>query len=193
MAAAKPKVRRGCVADIAKTMAASEADGENVGIVKFGAEGARLVATVLDERIGAGGLREWAPRAFGDFARRRPLYAIGTRGFPWTEIDFPEDYERAVREVLHVQHPVAPDPIEIGDQRFDRVRTGHRLGRRRRVELVEGDMLAQSGAGSIEGTIQDATSAALPGSRAPRAMSRVESGPQRTQGTHGPITLPTVS
>src|SRR2546426_12100782 len=53
------------------------------------------------------------------------------------------------------------------------------------------DMLAQSGAGSIQGTIQDATSAALPGSRAPRAMSRVESGPQRTQGTHEPITLPT--
>ena len=25
---------------------------------------------------------------------------VGTRGFPWTEIDFPEDYERAVREVL---------------------------------------------------------------------------------------------
>ena len=48
----------------------------------------------------SGGLREWAPRVFADFARLRPLHAIGTRGLPWTEIDFPEDYERAVRDVL---------------------------------------------------------------------------------------------
>ena len=41
-----------------------------------------------------------APRAFGDFAAVRPLHVVGTRGYPWTEIDFPEDYERAVREIL---------------------------------------------------------------------------------------------
>src|SRR5215813_5488536 len=50
--------------------------------------------------VAAGGLRDWAPRAFEDFARVRPLHAIGTRGYPWTEIDFPEDYQRAVNEVL---------------------------------------------------------------------------------------------
>ena len=55
---------------------------------------------MLDQRVSAGGLRDWAPRAFGDFARVRPLHAVGTRGYPWTEIDFPEDYERAVREIL---------------------------------------------------------------------------------------------
>jgi NDP-sugar pyrophosphorylase family protein len=46
------------------------------------------------------GLREWAPRAFAAFAAERPLQAIGTRGYPWIEIDFPEDYRRAIREVL---------------------------------------------------------------------------------------------
>jgi choline kinase len=96
----KIKVRRGRVADIAKTLPADEADGENVGIVKFGADGARLLGRLLDQRVTSGGLRDWAPRAFADFARVRPLHAIGTRGYPWTEIDFPEDYERAVREVL---------------------------------------------------------------------------------------------
>jgi hypothetical protein len=55
---------------------------------------------VLDQRVAAGGLRDWAPRAFAEFARRRPLHVIGTRGYPWTEIDFPEDYERAINEVL---------------------------------------------------------------------------------------------
>jgi hypothetical protein len=54
----------------------------------------------MDKRVAAGGLRDWAPRAFADFARVRPLHTVGTRAYPWTEIDFPEDYERAVREIL---------------------------------------------------------------------------------------------
>jgi choline kinase len=96
----KVKVRRGRVVEMSKTLPPDEADGENVGIVKFSADGARLLAGVLDERVAAGGLRDWAPRAFAEVAHVRPLHAIGTRGLPWTEIDFPEDYERAVRVVL---------------------------------------------------------------------------------------------
>jgi choline kinase len=96
----KVKVRRGRVVEMSKTMAAEEADGENVGVVRFGADGAHRLVDLLDARVAAGGLRDWAPRAFDDFARERPLHAIGTRGYPWTEIDFPEDYHRAVNEIL---------------------------------------------------------------------------------------------
>jgi choline kinase len=96
----KVKVRRGRVLEMSKTMAPDDADGENVGVVKFGRDGARRLVTLLDARGAAGGLREWAPRAFDDFAKERPLYAIGTRGYPWTEIDFPEDYHRAINEIL---------------------------------------------------------------------------------------------
>ncbi len=96
----KVKVRRGCVVDMSKEMEPAEADGENLGVVKFSGEGARLLVAILDGIVAAGRLREWAPRAFLQFARTRPLRAIGTRGLPWTEIDFPEDYQRAVNEVL---------------------------------------------------------------------------------------------
>jgi choline kinase len=96
----KVRTRRGRVVDIAKTMTPDAADGENVGVVKFGADGARLLVSILDERVAAGGLRDWAPRAFAEFARVRPLHAIGTRGYPWTEIDFPEDYQRALTDIL---------------------------------------------------------------------------------------------
>lgn len=96
----KVKIRRGRVVDIAKTLDPDEADAENVGLVKFAAAGARQLVELLDRRVAAGGLRDWAPGAFGDFARAHDLYAVGTRGYPWTEIDFPEDYERAVNEVL---------------------------------------------------------------------------------------------
>jgi choline kinase len=96
----KVKVRCGRVTDMSKAMDPAEADGENLGIVKFGAEGAAALVDIMDRLIEAGGLRDWAPRAFAEFAKTHPLHAIGTRGLPWIEIDFPEDYERAVRDVL---------------------------------------------------------------------------------------------
>ena len=96
----KVKVRCGRVVDISKTMDPEEADGENLGIVKFGPAGAALLVEKMDALVAAGDHKAWVPRAFKEFAQERPLHAIGTRGLPWTEIDFPEDYRRAVEVVL---------------------------------------------------------------------------------------------
>jgi choline kinase len=96
----KVKVREGVVIDISKQMDPAEADGENVGIVKFGPSGAPLLIEQMDALISAGNLKAWAPRAFREFARTQQLHAISTRGYPWIEIDFPEDYERARNEIL---------------------------------------------------------------------------------------------
>jgi choline kinase len=96
----KVRIRGGCVVEINKTMDVQEADGENVGIVKFGAHGARLLVEHMNTLIADGCARDWAPRAFCEFARWHSLYAIPTRGYPWTEIDFPKDYLKAVNEIL---------------------------------------------------------------------------------------------
>jgi choline kinase len=96
----KVKVKNGKVADITKAMSPKKADGENVGIVKFGPAGARLLVEKMDTLIAAGAHRDWAPRAFREFALERPLRAVSTSGFPWIEIDYPEDYRRAVDEIL---------------------------------------------------------------------------------------------
>ena len=96
----KVRVRCGRVVDMSKTMDPDEADGENLGIVKFGRDGASALVGIMDALVSAGELRAWAPRAFRDFAQRHALHALGTRGFPWIEIDFPEDYRRALRDVL---------------------------------------------------------------------------------------------
>jgi len=93
-------VKSGQVVDISKTISPEDADGENVGIVKFGAAGAALLTRQMVHLISKGAERAWAPRGFREFARVRPLYAVGTRGLPWIEIDFPEDYRRAIDEVL---------------------------------------------------------------------------------------------
>jgi choline kinase len=96
----KIRVRAGCVAEIAKTLEPSDTDGENVGIAKFGVDGAALLLDEIGRMVDGGGVREWLPRAFAAFAARRPLHVVETRGYPWTEIDFPEDYWRACAEVL---------------------------------------------------------------------------------------------
>lgn len=96
----KVKVRGGRVVDISKTMNPLEADGENVGIVKFGASGAKVVVEHMDALIAKGSRRDWAPRAFLSFAGERALHAVDTRGYPWIEIDFPEDYRKAINDIL---------------------------------------------------------------------------------------------
>ena len=126
----KVKVRSGRVVDMSKTMEPSEADGENLGIVKFSAEGAGILVEIMDRLVAEGELRAWAPRAFREFANVRPLHAVGTRGLPWIEIDFPEDYRRAIRDVLPAieamtgdveDRPadggVTPSPLRMADAR----------------------------------------------------------------------------
>jgi len=93
-------VRRGRVMDIRKDLPAPLTDGENVGIVKFSAAGAARLVGVMDRIVGSGRVRDWAPRAFGEFAREEAMYAVGTRGLPWTEIDTPADYLHAARTVF---------------------------------------------------------------------------------------------
>ena len=114
----KVKVRGGRVVDMSKAMDPAEADGENVGILRFDAGAAPLLVEKLQEIAGAGGRRDWAPRAFAAFAAERPLYAIGTRGYPWTEIDFPEDYQRALRDIL----PQIENAAASGNEALPRLR-----------------------------------------------------------------------
>jgi len=114
----KVRVRAGQVLDMSKTMDPAEADGENLGIVKFGPASAPRLVSILDRIVSAGGVREWAPKAFTAFAQERPLHALGTNGHPWIEIDFPEDYQRAVREVLPAIEPAAAArPSALGPAR----------------------------------------------------------------------------
>lgn len=106
----KVKVREELVVDISKDIDPREADGENVGIVKFGAPGARVLVSYMDELIAKGAVRDWAPRAFREYALNHPLHALSTDGLPWIEIDFPEDYQRAVNEIYP---QILKDPVAL--------------------------------------------------------------------------------
>jgi choline kinase len=111
----KVRIRRGKVVEITKTLPDAEADAENVGIAKFGADGALALVDDVSRLVATGGAGCWLPAAFATFSRRRPLYAVESRGLPWIEIDFPEDYWRACSEILPAiaasEPPVHAAPI----------------------------------------------------------------------------------
>ena len=116
----KVKVCEELVVDISKAMDPAEADGENVGIVKFSASGAKLLVEYMDKLIESGAVKDWAPRAFLEFARHHPLHALSTRGLPWIEIDFPEDYQRAVEEVFpRIDHAAVQSMLSVASLSTD--------------------------------------------------------------------------
>jgi choline kinase len=95
----KVRLRGDRIVDIRKDMDPAEADGENLGVLKFSAAGSRLLLQKADELVARGVVNAWAPRAFQELCPAYPLYAVSTQGLPWIEIDFPEDLERARTEI----------------------------------------------------------------------------------------------
>jgi len=91
----KVRVNSGRVIDISKEIPAHQADGENMGIVKFSSEGANVLFEKVDELISQGIVNKWAPFAFQQIVPYHHLYAVDMSGLPWIEIDFAEDYEKA--------------------------------------------------------------------------------------------------
>jgi L-glutamine-phosphate cytidylyltransferase len=106
-------VRKGLVVDIDKNLSLRRTDGENVGIAKFSADGAGRLIAAMRELVEAEQLSAWAPRAFRRFAQDHPLYAVGTRGLPWTEIDTPEDYRHGLEHVYPAIRDAVARPARI--------------------------------------------------------------------------------
>jgi choline kinase len=104
----KLRVRNGRVTEISKTIREGDADGESIGIAKFGVTGAGLLVEEMDRLVAEGAIRDWAPSAFAGFCRHRPLHVVDHRGFPWIEIDSPNDYWRACTHIAPVLDDAAP-------------------------------------------------------------------------------------
>ncbi len=95
----KVQVRDDRIYDISKEMNPEQADGENVGLLKFSAEGRTVLFNKVDELVQAGVVNVWAPFAFKKICSFFNLYAVSTGGLPWIEIDFPEDLQKAREEI----------------------------------------------------------------------------------------------
>jgi choline kinase len=87
------------VLDFGKTLPPERAHGHNVGVAKFGREGAARLARCLDRLVSSGHENDWVPSAFREFASHWPLTAVATDGLPWIEIDYAADLTRARLEI----------------------------------------------------------------------------------------------
>lgn len=85
---------------LSKELPAERAHAENVGVLKFSAEGARVLFDRIEELLAAGAEKQFCPYAFNAIADERPLHAVPIDGLPWVEIDFVEDLMRAREAVL---------------------------------------------------------------------------------------------
>ncbi len=92
---------RGLIKEVSKNVSPKEAYGEFVGLVKLSKKGAGLLAQELDEMVREGSLASYLTRAFERLARKGyPVHLSSTKGRPWIEIDFPEELERAKKEIF---------------------------------------------------------------------------------------------
>jgi len=91
---------QGLIKEVSKNVSPKDAYGEFIGLVKLSAKGAVLLAKELDEMVREGSLSSYLTRAFERLARKGyDVHMSLTAGNPWIEIDFPEELQRASREI----------------------------------------------------------------------------------------------
>lgn len=96
----KVHVRNGALVEMSKTLPPGRVSGENVGILRLSRETACSVAAAAAALISAGHERGWLAEAVNIAAANHPISCIDVQGWPWIEIDFPEDLARAREEVF---------------------------------------------------------------------------------------------
>lgn len=74
--------------------------GEGVGFFKLKGEDARLLRGILERLVAQGKASADYEEALDELMRRSSIGFEKVEGLPWIELDFPEDVERARREVL---------------------------------------------------------------------------------------------
>jgi choline kinase len=113
----KVHVRDGALVQMSKTLPPGLVSGENVGILRLSRETAESTAAAAAALIAAGHEREWLAEAINFSAADHPITCVDVEGWPWVEIDFPEDLARAREEVLPrvaaALEPLAADHEEL--------------------------------------------------------------------------------
>lgn len=92
--------QNGIIKRISKNIPPSEAEGENVGIVKLSKEGARAVLEVAEQCVKNEEWNFWVPYAVDVLAEKIDFHAVSTDGLPWIEIDYFHDLDYARTTIL---------------------------------------------------------------------------------------------
>jgi choline kinase len=96
----KVHARNGALVEMSKTLPPGRVSGENVGILRLSRETARAAADAAADLIAAGRDNAWLAEAINVAAADHRIACLDIEGWPWVEIDFPEDLARAREEVF---------------------------------------------------------------------------------------------
>lgn len=94
----KVKVEGRRVVALSKSL--RDGHGENVGLLKFSSYGKERLKRTVEDLLEQGFKKEMVPFAVSRLAGEMYIEAVPVSGLPWIEIDFPEDYKRALNEVF---------------------------------------------------------------------------------------------
>jgi choline kinase len=95
----KVEIVEGRLADMRKDLPQDRVCGENVGILKLTYETVQELLAEAEALIEAGEEKSWLGSAVREVAKRAPMTPVDVADLPWVEIDFPNDLERARKEV----------------------------------------------------------------------------------------------
>ena len=97
----KVHVRSGrTLVEMSKTLPPSRVSGENVGILRLSRGTVEATADAAAALIAGGHERAWLAEAINVVAQEQPIRCVDVEGWPWVEIDFPEDLAKAREEVF---------------------------------------------------------------------------------------------
>jgi choline kinase len=84
------------LAAVGKTLSGTKIDGESLGLIVFRDTGVEAFRTALNAAIRHPvALQQWYHDVIGTMARLLPVETLFVKGLWWTEIDTPQDLERA--------------------------------------------------------------------------------------------------
>jgi len=75
------------------------ATGENLGLLCFGENEAKVLVAKVEEWVAAGKKTAWLAEAVQAAAQDVPVHGVDIAGLPWIEIDYPQDLDNARKRV----------------------------------------------------------------------------------------------
>ncbi|MFQ5442879.1 MAG: NTP transferase domain-containing protein [Thermodesulfobacteriota bacterium] len=95
----KVAVQNGMVVDLGKDLPPESARGESLGLLRFDSGGTHALFSRVHALIEKGEENSWVIEGIRSVCREIGLKAYNAAGMPWVEVDFPNDLERARKEV----------------------------------------------------------------------------------------------
>ncbi len=87
------------VIDLGKDLPAEATHGESIGLLRFNEDGARVLFQRVSHIVENSGYNEWVIEGVRSACSEIVIQGVNIAGLPWAEIDFPNDLERARKEV----------------------------------------------------------------------------------------------